>query len=215
MELRDQTLGLNPGEFADGVGVRSVESGRGSKNASTMSVAQQRRMQQLSSPSSQTDSYFIERLQHATHNSRSDYATHLNHWYDHFPPNAILIIDFKEIGSDPRGVLLKIVKHIGVDDTDAKNYVDSLDEKDVRQRVNVATNSNADCATAGAISSTSLGTLGKEPEVRTQSSSSRDSLSHRPRLRKQMEEYLRPYAVKFNALLKEQGYTWRLDDYSD
>ena len=85
MELRDQTLGLTAGEFTKGSGVsdgknkqgkRAKKSG-GEASTAKMAVAQQRRIQQQSDPSSQTNSYQLERLRSETHSWRSDYATHL------------------------------------------------------------------------------------------------------------------------------------------
>lgn len=187
MELRDQNMGLNAGEFADG-----VIGGKDSKRAKTASVstAQQRRMRQLSSPSSQPDSYYLDRLRNTTHNSRSDYATSLNHWYEHFPTDSILLIDYNEIKANPRGLLEKIAMHIGVDEVIAKQYVNDLDDEEVRQRVNAAAKRDS------------------------KDGDSSSSLSQRPRLKKQLESHLRPYTMEFNTLLKNKGYSWTLNDYS-
>ena len=122
MELRDQSKGLNPGEFADGTGGSSKKARKGPE----MSVAQRRRMQQQSSPESQPDSYYLDRLQSETHASRSDYATHLRNWYMHYPSESVLIVDYREIESDPRGVLEKIAVHVGVGEEEAKNFVERL-----------------------------------------------------------------------------------------
>jgi len=202
MELRDQTMGLNPGEFAEGIipGDKQVAS-EGSKRArkskdANMSVVQQRRLQQQSSPSSQPDSYYLDRLQSETHTSRSDYATHLGHWLTHFQSKNMLLVDYREIETNSRGVLLKVVMHLGLEEEDAKAYVNHLNEDDVRQRVNAATNTKLN----GALPNTTT---------------SHHALSQRPRLRKQFEQYLRPYATKFNLLLKKEGYSWQLNDYTD
>lgn len=185
MELRDQNMGLNPGEFAEGVIQGDKRNAKRAK-PNVVSTSQQRRLQQLSSPSSQPDSYFIERLEHETHKSRSDYATSLKNWYQYFPDDAILLIDYRYIRSDPRGVLYKIVTHVGVDEDLAKQYVDELDEEEVRQRVNVSTNND----------------------------NSSKSLSQRPLLKKQMEKCMAPYVASFNSLLRQKGYTWSLNDYT-
>jgi len=188
MELRDQSFGLNAGEFHKGV----ITGGDNNKKArhSSMSVAQQRRIQQQSSPSAQSDEYYLERLHSETHTSRSDYAKHLKHWYTHFPSENILLVDFSDIESKPREVLLKIVMHIGVAESEARSYIDQLNDDDVQQRVNAAMNTSSTDKTGG---------------------SSQHSLSERPRLKRQIEQYLHPFAVNFNALLKEKGYTWQLD----
>ncbi|KAL7553259.1 hypothetical protein ACHAWF_016514 [Thalassiosira exigua] len=204
MELRDQTMGRNPGEFAKGVIAGDKQSWKKAKgNETKVSVAQQRRLQQQSSASSQPDSYYIDRLRSETHTSRSDYATHLKHWYSHFPSENILIIDFREIESKPRGVLVKIMVHIGVGEDDAKVYVEKLRDKDVEQRVNA-----------------SMGTASRDKDVRvtTVEKSAQSTFHHatsqRPRLVKEMYRYLGPYALKFNMLLEEKGYSWRLNEYT-
>ena len=196
MELRDQSFGLNAGEFHKGV-ITGGDNNKKAKHSSSnmLSVAQQRRVQQQSSPSAQSDEYYLERLRSETHTSRSDYAKHLKHWYTHFPSENILLVDFCDIESKPREVLLKIVMHIGVTESEARSYIDQLnDDDDVQQKVNAATNTNID------------GTKTVE------ATSSQHSLSERPRLKRQMEQYLHPFAVNFNALLKEKGYTWKLDE---
>jgi len=191
MELRDQSSGRKAGEFAEGVipgddTRRLAKEGRSSN--SSMSVAQQRRMQQQSLPSSQTDAYFLGRLRSETHASRSDYATHLRNWYAHFPAKSILIIDYKEIDTDPRGVLRAVLVHIGIEEDEAKACVEALQDEEVRQKVNAATSgSNAN-------------------------TTSQCLLSQRSSLKKQIQDYVRPFAVEFNLMLKEQGYNWRLNE---
>lgn len=194
MELRDQSMGRNPGEFAANGGVPGSDDSRrrASCTDGIMSVAQQRRLQQQSSPSSQSDSYFLERLRSETHSSRSDYATHLRNWYAHFPSKNILLIDYREIETNPRGVLIMILIHIGIEEDDASAHVGKLHDEDVRQRVNAAT-TNAD-------------------NKMLSSSSSEELLSARPNLKKQIQEHVRPFAVDFNSMLKDQGYTWRLNE---
>lgn len=196
MELRDQNMGLNPGEFAEGVIDGNKKDSKRAKVS--ISAAQQRRIQQTSSPSSQPDSYFMERLQHDTHKSRSDYAGGLKHWYEYFPDDSILLIDYRDIQTDPRGVLYKIVTHIGVENDAAKQYIDGLNEAEIRQRIN-----------ASAIIFSALGNTYAEKVQKD----SYDSLSNRPLLKKQMEMYLLPYATSFNVLLREKKYDWSLNDY--
>lgn len=136
------------------------------------------------------------------HSSRSDYFTHLNNWFAHFPSQNVLIMDYREIDINPRDFLLKIVQHIGLGENESKAYVENLSDDDVKQRVNAAT--DAQFKTKGTNSATKT----------TAAQSSQYSLSQRPLLKKQMEVMLRPYASKFNLLLKEQGYSWRLDEYT-
>eukprot|EP00804_Cyclotella_cryptica_P013982 CCRYP_002476-RA/>CCRYP_002476-RA protein AED:0.39 eAED:0.43 QI:0/-1/0/1/-1/1/1/0/149 len=65
-------------------------------SSSSMSVAQRRRMEQWALPSSQPDSYFLERLEQNTHDSRSDYARGLRNWYAHFSAKSILLVDYRD-----------------------------------------------------------------------------------------------------------------------
>ena len=238
MELRDLASGMNPGEFADGVVVeeevggakkRSRGEGEGggasfaAKNA--MSGSQRLRVERQSSPSSQPDKYFLERLISETHASRSDYATHLKHWYEHFPSENILIVDYRMIESDPRGVLRDVAAHLGLDGRDADAYVASLREMDVRRRVNSAApdavaNANDACAimpedgdVPGAgdppLPSSAAAARGGGADD-DGAAASRRALSRRPDLERRMREYLLPYSKEFNKLLQERGYSWRL-----
>lgn len=194
MELRDQNMGLNPGVFSEGVIQQNSKSGDAKR--AKLSIAQTRKMQQLASPTSQPDSYFMERLQSDTHTSRSDYASSLKRWYTHFPDESIYLVNYREVQSDPRGVLCKIVEHIGVDKELAKKYVQGLDEATVKQRVNASTNN---CENAESM----------QEKFRDSSY----SLLKRPLLKKQMEKYLTSYACSFNDLLQEKGYSFSLNDY--
>ena len=198
MELRNQTWGYDPGEFAPGI-LLANDDDRKRTPKESMTLAQRRRMERRASPSSQPDSYFMERLEHVTHDSRSDYAGGLKNWYAYFSATSILIVDYRDIQEEPRKVLFRIVKHVGVEEEAARRFVEGLEEAEVRQRVNASTNvdgSNVD---------------GGENEKRDSS----ESLSKRPLLRKRMERYLSAYAVEFNALLKEHGYSWELNEYKD
>ncbi|KAL7480016.1 hypothetical protein ACHAW6_005728 [Cyclotella cf. meneghiniana] len=198
MELRNRTLGYDPGEFAPGI-LADDDSRREPRiSEKSISMAQKQRMERRSSPSLQPDSYFMERLEHETHRSRSDYAGALRNWYASFSAESILILDYREIKEDPRKLLFRIVKHVGVEEGVARKFVEGLKEAEVRQRVNAST----DHANGSNMES-------EENGVRDSS----ESLSKRPLLRKRMERYLSPYAVEFNALLKEQGYSWELNEY--
>jgi hypothetical protein len=202
MELRDKTMGLNAGEFAEGALAEcDQKANKVQKRKTTVSVAQQRRLQQQSSPSAQPDSYYLERLRSEIHSTRSDYSTHLNNWFTSFPSKNMLIVDYREIETNPRDFLFKITMHIGVEEKEAKAYVENLSNEDVKQRVNVATNTQSYNRSNPATKSTTGQCL-------------QHSLSQRPLLRKQMEVMLRPHASKFNSLLKEQGYSWRLNEYT-
>lgn len=45
--------------------------------------------------------------------------------------------------------------------------------------------------------------------------SGRGSNKIRPKLRKKMEDFLRPYAKEFNSLLESLGYNWTIDEYEN
>jgi hypothetical protein len=215
MELRDRTMGMKPGEFANGVvdddeddvdenldvvddderrGRKRARGRHGDDGVPELSSSQRRRIERQSSPSSQSDEYFLERLRDEAHASRSDYASHLRHWYDHFPPENVLLVDYRDIVVDPRSALRAISKHVGLDDVEADVYVSSLGEEDLRRRVNAA-EATSDRGGDGA---------GHDRQ--------RASLSRRPNLERRMREYLRPYARDFNALLAERGHSWRLNE---
>ena len=186
MELRDQQAGLQPGEW------------KRAKKQSEVSISQQRRLHQQSSPSSQPDSYYIERLRSETHTSRSDYATYLRNWYAEFPSDHILVLDFRDIEKNPRDTLLKVVMHIGLDEKVAKSYVEKLSDEEMKQRVNAANSDNNG--------------INSQTQQKPTAATPHHSLVQRPRLRKQMEGYLRPYATKFNTLLSEKGYSWKIKE---
>ena len=214
MELRDQSLGMKPGEFANGVfnddatSEREGEGGSGAKktknecNSTSSSMAQQWRIQQQSSPMAQADTYFLERLCSETHTSRSDYAKHLRYWYSIFPPESILLLNYDEISIDPRNVLHKVVSHIGLSNNDASAYVASLSDEDVRQRVNAA---------AAATSADQMMNTNSRSDDPSEIISTTDTLSMRPTLKQKMQTYLLPFTKDFNALLVEHGYTtWKI-----
>ena len=213
MELRDQSLGMKPGEFANGVlnddatSEREGEGGSGAKktknecnSTSSSSMAQQWRIQQQSSPMAQTDTYFLERLCSETHTSRSEYAKHLRYWYSIFPPESILLLNYDEISIDPRNVLRKVVSHIGLTTNDANAFVASLSDEDVRQRVNAAAATSAD----------QMMNTNSRSDDPSEIISTTNTLSMRPTLKLKMQTYLLPFTNDFNALLVEQGYTWKI-----
>jgi hypothetical protein len=215
MELRDLTLGMKPGEFANGVfnddatdrGGGKVEgSVKKIKNEcnSTSSMAQQWRIEQQSSPMAQTDTYFLERLCSETHTSRSEYAKHLRYWYSIFPSESILLLNYDEISIDPRNVLRKVVSHIGLSNNDANAYVASLSDEDVRQRVNAA-------AAATVTSADQMrNTNSRNDDPSENISTTTNTLSMRPKLKEKMQNYLLPFTNDFNSLLVEQGYSWQI-----
>lgn len=216
MELRNQTMGLNAGEFAYEGGEGGAVSGAVSKKIKvrrsdnhTSSVAQLRRIQEQSSPMAQSDTYFLERLCSSTHTSRSDYATHLRNWFTYFPAENILLLNYQDFVTHPREVLLKVVMHIGLSESDARAFVDAFSEVDVWERINVADVSLKQ--RNDSITTTSDDTSIPK-ETLDEATTSQRTLSLRPNLKQKMQKYLLPYAKNFNALLIEQGYTWKLKE---
>ena len=214
MELRDQSLGMKPGEFANGVfNNAATERGGGKVEGSVKkiknecnrpsSMAQQWRIEQQSSPMAQTDTYFLERLCSETHTSRSEYAKHLRYWYSIFPPESILLLNYEEISIDPRNVLRRVVSHIGLTTNDANAFVASLSDEDVQQRVNTA----ATVTSADQMRNTNRRSDDDPSEI---ISTTTNALSMRPKLKQKMQNYLLPFTNDFNALLVEQGYTWKI-----
>lgn len=43
------------------------------------------------------------------------YARHLARWLAHFPAEQLLVLDYADIGRDPRGLLQRTARHLGID----------------------------------------------------------------------------------------------------
>lgn len=180
MELRNRVRGLPPGAFAPSAGGKDEEERR----------REEARVDRDADPEKYDDGYFMERLEHDTHTDRSDYAGALRKWTGHFPPERLLVLDYRDVADRPKELVRKVADHIGVETTeflgDAGDGSGGVVGGDVlRRRVN---SNGAESKKKG------FGAL-------------------RPSLRKKMEEYLRPFSKDFNSLLEELGYSWRLDEY--
>jgi len=187
MELYQNVTGLEAGEFA------STKKLHDKKHQLLLEKAH---------PRNYKDDYFMDRMEHSTHCKRTDYATCLRNWLDVFPKESILIIDYHNISKQPKSVLKMICHHImkienhdsgskknisGSKENKIDEYLNSLTKEELSKRINAA------AETVG--SST--------PKNRI-----------RPSLERKMKDFLRPMAEDFNALLKELGYDWSIDDFS-
>ena len=96
MKLRQNLLGLAPGEFANS---------NGSKAANFDFNEQYQ---------SYSDEYFLNEMHTLTHRSRSDYNAFLRVWLKYFDSKSILIIDYEEISKNPQKVLDRFCSHLGL-----------------------------------------------------------------------------------------------------
>jgi hypothetical protein len=102
MELENSVRGWEPGQF----------HGR----EESLDPQTRNRIEQEADPERQTDDYFMERLKHSTHTQRSDYAGGIRKWLEHFTQEQILILNYKNVGNDPKGLLTRILAHLQVSD---------------------------------------------------------------------------------------------------
>ena len=91
-------------------------------------------MERESNPDQYNDTYFMDRLMHSTHSSRSDYAKALRLWLKWFPKEQILILNYNDLSEKPHDLLKDVCRHLKVEDHD---FLTSLDDDKVSARVNV------------------------------------------------------------------------------
>ena len=120
--------------------VRGVEVGKFSINDKT-DKRQLDQMDKESNPDNYDDDYFLERLQHSTHRVRSDYAAGLRRWLKYFDKDQLLIVDYNQISENPKLILQKICRHIGVE---SKTLLDMLSDDEIKTRKNAAVGSTKD-----------------------------------------------------------------------
>lgn len=118
MELRNHARGWDPGQF------------RGREES--LDPQTRNRIEQESDPERQTDAYFMERLKHSTHTQRSDYAGAIRKWLEHFPKDQFLIVNYKDVADDPKGLLIGVLAHIQV----SEQLVDQLPMEELTQKIN-------------------------------------------------------------------------------
>lgn len=172
MELRNAVLGIEAGSFEN------------KHDTFKMDTRAKQKYLQEADPERYNDDYFMERLMHATHRDRSDYASGLRKWLEFFPKEQVLILDYEDVSRRPRGLLREILSFIGVGAEKAGEFVESLGEDEINQRFNVA----------------------PDEKLRRR--------KIRPGLRKKMEQFLKPLAEDFNKMLLECGYSsFKLNEY--
>ena len=108
--------------------VRGIEAGRFAENDAVGEEA---------NPANYKDDYFMERLEHSVHASRTDYATGMRTWLDHFPKEQLLIIDYKMMESDPKELVEQVCRHVGVD---TSPLLENLVPGHLSARVNAVSN---------------------------------------------------------------------------
>ncbi len=123
MELRNSILGLDAGVFAK-------------KNDESLSPKELQRIERDSNPDRYDDQYFMDRLMHSTHSSRSNYAKSLRLWLKHFSKDQLLILDYNDLSKKPRDLLKEVCRHIGLGKSDV---YDKIKDSVLSERVNAAT----------------------------------------------------------------------------
>lgn len=124
MELRNAVRGMEAGQF-------------NSNSEEGVDAGQLKRMEEEANPDLYKDDYFIERLEHSTHSTRSDYAGGLKRWLKYFSKEQVLIINYNDIAQNSKKVMRLVLNHIGV--KDAGVFLSSVTEEDLSQKYNVAT----------------------------------------------------------------------------
>jgi hypothetical protein len=109
MELRNSMLGLQAGQFDSNMNNHTATSNE-KKNTDAWTLQQ---LERDADPDKYDDDFFMNRLRHSTHASRSDYATSLRRWLCHFPKEQILIVPYQQLVDDPRQLLGTCLEHVG------------------------------------------------------------------------------------------------------
>lgn len=122
MELRNNAQGMQAGQFA-------------LNENSSLDAVTRNRVDKESDPDKQTNEYYMNRLEHSTHSQRNDYAKALRQWLECFSPEQILILNYDEISSNPKGTIRRVLEHIGADG----EAVSNLSMEKLTQKVNTAT----------------------------------------------------------------------------
>ena len=122
MELRNNVQGMQAGQFA-------------MNDNTTLDAVTRNRIDKESDPDKQTNEYYMNRLEHSTHSQRNDYAKGIRQWLEYFPPEQILILNYDEVGSNPKGTIRRVLEHVGADG----KAVNTLSMETLKQKVNTAT----------------------------------------------------------------------------
>jgi len=117
MELRHASRGIQPGEFPS-----STQTTTPVYNA-------------MEDPTQYKIEYFMQRLCHSTHTSRSNYSQALRTWLKYFPSQQIIILHYSDISNHPHQFMEQVCKHIGIEYIQNKTFQD----KDLYRKVNQGT----------------------------------------------------------------------------
>jgi Sulfotransferase domain len=120
MEHWNAARGLRPGEFGND---------EMTTNAHNNSMKDKRFDLKL-----HDDDFYMTRLKSRTHTERSDYATSLARFLVHFPSDQIIVLNYKDISTEPYTFLGKVLTHIGVDNV--PKALEHLSQSDLERRVN-------------------------------------------------------------------------------
>ena len=126
MELRNIALGMEAGKFA--------------KDGALTNMDQRTKQKYLkdADPNQYDDNYFMERLMHATHRERSDYAFAIRNWLRCFPKEQILILKYEDVSTRPRDLLREICSFIGARRISHDDLGEFFPEDVIQKRFNVA-----------------------------------------------------------------------------
>lgn len=124
MEMRNAAMGLEVGQFAS--------------DNQNMDKRTKLRYLREADPNQYDDNYFMDRLMHATHRERSEYASSIREWLKYYPKEQILILNYKDVSERPRELLKTIGSFIGVND----DFANQLTEEEISKRFNAAPDSN-------------------------------------------------------------------------
>lgn len=109
MELRNSVRGVQAGEFGNA--------------GDSMDKRTKERYLHEADPSQYDDEYFMDRLMHATHRKRSDYASALRKWLEYFPKEQILLLNYDDVSRRPRKLLEEVLTFIGADNVDTQDFI--------------------------------------------------------------------------------------------
>lgn len=186
MELRNAVRGVPAGTFAEGefsmVQNSAAADKVGTKSDDTITRKTNNDDEEAANPNNYDDEYFMRRLQHSTHYTRSDYATSIRNWLRVFPKEQLLLLNYCDIQENPRKFISTVCDHIGVD---SEPLLSIVSDSELQMKIN--------------------------PSSRFSDQKGK-TIHPRPSLHRKMRQYLQPMQHEFNTLLEELGYQWRLGD---
>jgi len=145
MELRNSVRGMDAGQFSNQKNTKQVSDKRelGTTNRVVNSHLEQK-WKMEADPNRYSNSYFMERLQHSTHSSRSNYAMSLRMWLKYFSKDQLLILDFRTLSDQPKDVLRRVCDHVGVEWSSALESC--LLNEDLNTKINATPVIHSNCS---------------------------------------------------------------------